>query len=121
MEADHLLALIGVVLVVADYTIKVLAIGVLPSNRKPSSAMAWLILILIIPFAGFVIFLFLGRTNVGAKSSGPPARGRTRRLAPRPTGCPSTPVAGPVYLELDRHPEPRARARSRCRTATSSS
>ena len=39
----------------------------LPSNKKPSSAMAWLILILIIPFAGFVIFLFLGRTNVGAK------------------------------------------------------
>ena len=65
-----------------------LAIGVLPSNRKPSSAMAWLILILIIPFAGFIVFLFLGRTNVGA--GGWPANARpTTRSAPRPTSCPS--------------------------------
>ena len=97
MELDHLLAFIGVALVIADYTIKVLAIGVLPSNRKPSSAMAWLILILIIPFAGFVIFLFLGRTNVGAgrlarqREANTETRAATDRL-------PVTPVDGPVYL-----------------------
>ena len=68
---DNLLAVVGVVLVITDYVIKFLAIGVLPNNRKPSSAMAWLILILIVPFAGFVIFLFLGRTNLG--------KGRLRR------------------------------------------
>ena len=65
------LVVAGVLLVITDYVIKFLAIGVLPSNRKPSSAMAWLILILIVPLAGFVIFLFLGRTNLG--------RGRLRR------------------------------------------
>jgi len=61
---DDFLVVAGAMLVIADYVIKFLAIGVLPSNRKPSSAMAWLILILIVPLAGFVIFLFLGRTNL---------------------------------------------------------
>ncbi|MGD9959933.1 cardiolipin synthase [Nocardioides sp.] len=62
-----ILTVLGVLLVITDYVIKFLAIGVLPTNKKPSSAMAWLILILVIPFAGFVVFLFLGRTNIGAK------------------------------------------------------
>ena len=91
------LAVLGVLLVIADYTIKVLAIGVLPSNRKPSSAMAWLILILIIPFAGFIVFLFLGRTNVGAKRL---ARQREAEAAVRAATdrLPVAPIAGPVYL-----------------------
>ena len=94
---DNLLAVAGVVLVIADYVIKFLAIGVLPHNRKPSSAMAWLILILIVPFAGFVIFLFLGRTNLG--------RGRLRRQREADEAIraatdllPIEPVAGPPYL-----------------------
>ena len=91
------LAVLGVLLVIVDYTIKVLAIGVLPSNRKPSSAMAWLILILIIPFAGFIVFLFLGRTNVGAKRL---ARQRDAEAAVRAATdrLPVAPIAGPVYL-----------------------
>jgi cardiolipin synthase len=94
---DDLLVVAGVLLVVADYVIKFLAIGVLPSNRKPSSAMAWLILILIVPFAGFVLFLLLGRTNLG--------RGRLRRqreadeaIRAATEQLPTTPVAGPAYL-----------------------
>lgn len=63
----ELLAVAGAVVLVADYVVKILAIGVLPGNRKPSSAMAWLILILILPLAGFAIFLFLGRTNLGRR------------------------------------------------------
>lgn len=57
---------VGVVLLVIDYTIKFLAIGVLPNNKKPSAAMAWLITILIVPLAGFFVFLVLGRTNIGS-------------------------------------------------------
>ncbi len=91
------LAVLGVLLVITDYVIKILAIGVLPSNRKPSSAMAWLILILIIPFAGFIVFLFLGRTNVGAKRL---ARQRDAEAAVRAATdrLPVAPIAGPVYL-----------------------
>jgi cardiolipin synthase A/B len=93
-----ILTVLGVALVVADYVIKFLAVGVLPSNKKPSSAMAWLILILIVPFAGFIIFLFLGRTNVGAKRL---ARQREAEDAIRTATdrLPVTPVAGPAYLD----------------------
>ena len=93
----QVLALLGAALVLLDYVIKFIAIGVIPSNRKPSSAMAWLILILIIPFAGFFVFLFLGRTDVGKKrlsrqrEADEAIRAATDRLA-------VSPVAGPAYL-----------------------
>ena len=92
------LAVLGALLVIADYTIKVLAIGVLPTNKKPSSAMAWLILILIVPFAGFIIFLFLGRTNVGAKrlARQREAEGAIRAATDR---LPVSRVSGPAYLD----------------------
>ena len=94
---DDLLVVAGAALLVADYVIKFLAIGVLPHNRKPSSAMAWLILILIVPFAGFVLFLLLGRTNLG---KGRLARQREADDAIRAATdqLPMTPVDGPAYL-----------------------
>ncbi len=94
---DSLLVIAGAALVVADYVIKFLAIGVLPHNRKPSSAMAWLILILIIPFAGFAIFLLLGRTNLGRHRL---ARQREADQAVRAATdqLPTVAVAGPTYL-----------------------
>src|SRR5688572_4735551 len=94
----RLVTVVGIALLVADYTIKLLAIGVLPANRKPSAAMAWLILILIVPFLGFVVFLLLGRTSVGA---GRLARQRQADAATRAATdrLPSSPiVAGPAYL-----------------------
>jgi len=92
------LTVVGVALVLADYVIKFLAIGVLPSNKKPSSAMAWLILILIVPFAGFIIFLFLGRTSLGSKRL---ARQREAEEAIRiaTDRLPVSPISGPVYLD----------------------
>ena len=92
------LAVLGVLLVITDYAIKVLAIGVLPSNRKPSSAMAWLILILIIPFAGFIDLPVPGPNQRGRQAARPPARGQRRRSAAATDRLPVTPVAGPVYL-----------------------
>ena len=93
----EVLVVLGVLVVIADYVIKFLALGVLPNNRKPSSAMAWLILILIIPMAGFLIFLFLGRTNVG---KGRIARQREADDAIRAATdkLPTAPVTEPAYL-----------------------
>jgi cardiolipin synthase len=92
-----ILGVLAVALVLADYAIKFVALGVLPGNRKPSSAMAWLILILIIPFAGFLVFLFLGRTNVGA---GRLARQREADEAIRAATdeFSASPPVGPAYL-----------------------
>jgi cardiolipin synthase A/B len=55
---------IATVLYLADLAIKLIALGVVPRNRRPSSGMAWLLLILIIPFLGFAIFLVIGRTKL---------------------------------------------------------
>ncbi|WP_416952917.1 cardiolipin synthase [Nocardioides sp. T5] len=94
---DRLLVLLGAGLVLLDYVVKFLAIGVLPSNRKPSSAMAWLILILIVPLAGFLVFLVLGRTSPGR---GRLARQREADAAIRAAteGLPASTVSAPAYL-----------------------
>lgn len=94
---DTFVVVAGMTLAGIDYAIKIVAIGVLPDNRKPSSAMAWLILILIIPFVGFLVFLLLGRTHVGGKrlarqrDADEAIRAATERLR-------TTAPAGPTYL-----------------------
>lgn len=52
-----------------DLALKVIALGVVPRNRRPSSGMAWLLLILVLPIFGWVIFLVLGRTKLGRRRS----------------------------------------------------
>ena len=56
---------LGFVLVVLDVVLRVLALGVIPGNRKPSTGMAWLLLILMLPIPGMGIFLLFGSTRVG--------------------------------------------------------
>src|SRR4051812_11143566 len=65
--ASSIPALISAALVVANIAIVVCALIVLPGGRRPQTAMAWLLLILAIPFLGFVLFLLFGRTSVGKK------------------------------------------------------
>jgi cardiolipin synthase len=48
-----------------DMVLRVVALGIIPGNRKPSTGMAWLLLIMIEPIVGFSIFLLLGRTRLG--------------------------------------------------------
>ena len=38
--------------VVLEYAIKIVALGVIPENRRPSSSTAWLVLIFFLPFVG---------------------------------------------------------------------
>src|SRR3954447_26500272 len=64
---ESLPALLAAALTVANVAICALALGVLPGSRKPSTAMAWLILVLAVPFFGFLIFLLFGSTSVGRK------------------------------------------------------
>jgi cardiolipin synthase len=57
--------ILAVVLVLVDIAIVVAALFVLPGNRRPQTAMAWLLLILAVPLVGFLLFLLFGRTTVG--------------------------------------------------------
>jgi cardiolipin synthase len=60
-------ALIGALLACAHVAICVAALGVIPGNRKPSTGMAWLLLILAVPFLGFIAFMLFGSTHVEKK------------------------------------------------------
>lgn len=51
-------------LVLLDFAVKVVALGVLPQNRRPSSATAWLLLVFFLPFVGILAFLLIGSTSV---------------------------------------------------------
>lgn len=50
-----------------DYAIKFVMIGVVPSNRKPSSANAWLLLILLLPIVGLPLYLLMGSKYVSQR------------------------------------------------------
>ncbi len=60
-------AVLTLLLSLTHIVVCVLALGVFPGSRKPSTAMAWLILVLAVPYFGFLIFLLFGRTSVGRK------------------------------------------------------
>ncbi|WGL52348.1 cardiolipin synthase [Nocardioides sp. BP30] len=54
-------------LVALEIVLRIVALGVIPGNRKPSTGMAWLLLILVEPIIGFTIFLLVGRTALERK------------------------------------------------------
>jgi cardiolipin synthase len=60
-------AIVAAALTVLNVLICLAALGVVPGNRKPSTGMAWLILVLAVPFLGLVAFLFFGSTRVDRK------------------------------------------------------
>lgn len=55
----------GITLLVVDALLRIAALGIIPGNRRPAVGMAWLLLILFVPTAGFIAFLFLGSNRVG--------------------------------------------------------
>ena len=59
--------LVAAGLLALDLGLRIALLGIIPHNRKPSSAMAWLLLVLLIPFLGFAVFLVLGRTKIGRR------------------------------------------------------
>ncbi len=55
------IALIVTVIVLAvALTIPIVSLVIVPRNRRPQSALAWLLLIYILPLIGFLLFLMLG-------------------------------------------------------------
>ncbi|MGO4455664.1 cardiolipin synthase [Arthrobacter sp. RAF14] len=46
--------------VMADVVIRLVLLGVVPGNRRPTTAMAWLLAIFLVPDAGLVLFLLFG-------------------------------------------------------------
>lgn len=51
---------LSTVWLVIEYAMKIVAIGVVPENRRPSSSSAWLLLILFLPVVGFPLYWLIG-------------------------------------------------------------
>lgn len=50
-----------------DITVRILAIIVIPRNRRPTAAMAWLLAIYFIPIIGILLFLLIGNPRLPRK------------------------------------------------------
>lgn len=51
-------------LLLTEYAIKILALGMVPENRQPGSSQAWLLAILFIPVVGVPLFLLFGNPYI---------------------------------------------------------
>jgi cardiolipin synthase len=60
-------------LFLVDFVIRVLAIIYIPRNRRPQTAMAWLLAIFFLPYLGIILFLLLGSRKL-------PKRRRKKQL-----------------------------------------
>ena len=55
------------ILTVVDFIIRVLALGIIPGNRRPTTAMAWLLGIFFVPALGLVLFLLFGNFRLSRR------------------------------------------------------
>ncbi len=67
MDAGLLTTTIVVLALLLDFVIRVIAIIVVPRNRKPTSATAWLLAIFLIPYIGVLFFLLIGSYKLPKK------------------------------------------------------
>ena len=58
---------ITTVLGISGWIIAIIMLFIVPVNRKPSSATAWLLLIFVLPYLGLVLFLLLGSPKLPKK------------------------------------------------------
>ena len=89
----------GWTLVAVQVILMVAALGVIPGNRKPSTGMAWLLLIVTVPILGYVVFLFFGRIHLGADRHARQLRAKAR-IRQRTENFPAAalPDGSPVLL-----------------------
>ena len=59
--------IIAGILVVLDFAIRITALFIVPRDRKPTAAMAWLLAIFLIPFVGIILFLLIGNSKLPKK------------------------------------------------------
>src|SRR5215510_16618697 len=60
-------AIVAVLLYLLSIAICIVALFVVPVNRKPSSATAWLMLIFGLPYLGAILFLLLGSPKLSRR------------------------------------------------------
>ncbi|MBK0332574.1 cardiolipin synthase [Brachybacterium sp. MASK1Z-5] len=64
---EHVVLIAPYVAFAVDIILRVTAVLVVPRNRRPASAFAWLLAIMVFPLVGFPLFLLLGNTQLPRK------------------------------------------------------
>jgi cardiolipin synthase len=67
MDSINFGTIVVLVLGVIDFAIRIIAIIVVPRNRKPAAAMGWLLAIFFIPYIGVLAFLLIGSYKLPKK------------------------------------------------------
>ncbi|MFC5338817.1 cardiolipin synthase [Leucobacter denitrificans] len=57
----------AIFVIILDNTIRIVALFVVPHNRRPTSGMAWLIAIFALPVPGLILFLIIGSKSLPKK------------------------------------------------------
>ncbi|WP_426004363.1 cardiolipin synthase [Paenarthrobacter sp. NyZ202] len=52
---------------IAEVIMRIVLLGIIPGNRRPTTAMAWLLAIFLIPSLGFVLFLLFGNFKLSKR------------------------------------------------------
>ncbi|WGH90617.1 cardiolipin synthase [Auritidibacter ignavus] len=58
---------LAILVVILDLGIRILLLGIVPGNRRPAVAMAWLLVIFFLPWIGVLLFLLLGSFKLGGQ------------------------------------------------------
>jgi len=58
---------LSVVVALIDLVIRIVVLGVIPGNRRPTTAMAWLLCIFFLPYVGLILFLMFGNFRLSRR------------------------------------------------------
>jgi cardiolipin synthase A/B len=93
-------AWIPLIVYLVELTIKIVALGTVPSNRRPSSSIAWLLLIVVTPLLGVVLFLLIGSPFVRGRRAKIQAEAN-QVITERTASMPDVPPGADLPVGLD--------------------
>ncbi|HEY6811620.1 MAG TPA: PLDc N-terminal domain-containing protein [Propionibacteriaceae bacterium] len=88
------------ILYLIELTIKIVALGKIPGNRRPSSSIAWLLLIVVTPILGLVIFLLIGSPFVRGRRAKVQAEAN-KLITERTAEIPDVPPGADIPVGVD--------------------
>lgn len=64
MSDSQIAWLVGAIVIGVDVAIKLIALVIVPRNRRPQTALAWILGIFLLPYLGMALFLLLGSARL---------------------------------------------------------
>ncbi|MFC8303998.1 cardiolipin synthase [Specibacter sp. NPDC057265] len=58
---------LSALILLLDLAIRIVVLGIIPGNRRPTTAMAWLLCIFFLPYVGLVLFLMFGNFRLSRR------------------------------------------------------